>query len=261
MHVGTSPKPGTIISERWTTAREGLKVTRTHRVLYAFDGTNPPVAISAPAVAGFGAARIGVSFSHEQQTALYEYVYETVLPQGSSYGGFPQANPLAHTLQGSLSKSPITLHPKVGQWMIYKNPVNGKRYGRLIGGEIKWELEDPTKAPGAKGGRVGLDPNGSTVTNLNPLYGVTDFYDISVSWTVEKNASKSDLPALLNGVGTIKIPPGAPSNPDPYARNWLYAGITARQNGDKLFVKQTWILSGWGGWERAIYDEYYFSSK
>jgi hypothetical protein len=203
----------------------------------------------------------GASATFEDSVATYEWKFETTDAQSSSWSGFPQSNGQGGkiiTFQGSLNKTPITMHRDFGQWIGYVSP-EGKKYGTVVEGEVKWEVEDPT----GSSGRRGLDVKGSAVTNMNPFYGVKDFYDVSAMHIVEEEYTKGELGSVFNGIGTIQDPPNlqGDENEDGYGdRNWLYVGGDASQVGNKFWVRRSWLLSGFGQWEPAIYDPNYFSS-
>ena len=202
----------------------------------------------------------GASATFEDSVATYEWKFETTDAQSPSWSGFPQSNGQGGkiiTFQGSLNKTPITMHRDFGQWIGYVSP-DGKKYGTVVEGEVKWEVEDPTESSG----RRGLDTKNNVVSNMNPFYGVKDFYDVSAMHIVEEEKTKAELGSIFNGIGTIQIPPNlqGDENEDGYGgRNWLYVGGDASQVGNKFWVRRSWLLSGFGQWEPAIYDPNYFA--
>lgn len=210
-----------------------------------------------PIVSGLGLTSAAARF--EEGVVSYEWKFETVDGQSSSWSGFPNSGTGGKIIsfEGSLNKTPITMHRDFGQWIGYRSP-DGKRYGRVVEGEVQWELEDPQQSSG----RRGLDPKTqSTVSNLNPFYGVKDFYDVSALHIVEQEYSKGELRDVLSGIGEIQNPPmlGGDENDSLADRNWLYIGADASQVGNKFWVRRTWMLSGFGRWEPAIYDPTYFA--
>ncbi len=236
----------TIVRERWL-MRDG--------------NTLPKNVWDLPSVPGQGLMGANVTF--EDCVATYEWRFETVDSKGTTWSGFPQSNGQGGkiiTFEGSLNKTPITMHRDIGKWLGYVSP-EGKKYGRVVEGEVQWELEDPSGGSG----RRGLDPTkdgaAQFISNLNPFYGVKDFYDVSAMHIVEEEQTKAELAGLLDGIGTIQIPPNlqGDENEEGYKdRNWLYVGADASQVGNKFWVRKAWMLSGFGQWEPAIYDPNYF---
>jgi len=84
---------------------------------------------------------------------------------------------------------------------------------------------------------------------------VNDFFDISATHVEEEPMTKSQLRSLFDKVGKIGDPPGAEVVGGQNDRNWLYIGASAEQVGTTFLVKRTWLLSGPGGWEPAIYED------
>jgi len=235
----------------YTTVRE--------RWLMRDGNTLPKQVTELPSVTGQGL--VGANVTFEDGVATYEWRFETVDSKGDGWSGYPQSNGqngTVITFDGSLNKTPITMHRDIGKWLGYVSP-EGKKYGRVVEGEVQWELEDPT------GGstRRGLDTKGNMVSNLNPFYGVKDFYDVSAMHIVEEEMTKGQLNGLLNGIGTIQQPPNlqGDENDDYTDRNWLYVGADASQVGNKFWVRKAWMLSGFGQWEPAIYDPFYWGGS
>ena len=232
----------TIVRERW---------------LMANGNTLPKSIGDLPSVPGQGLTGANANFA--DGVATYEWKFETVDAVSSSWSGFPASNGQGGKIisfEGALNKTPITMHRDFGQWIGYVS-AEGKKYGTVVEGEVKWELEDPN----ASSGRRGLDTKNNVVSNMNPFYGVKDFYDVSAMHIVEEEYTKSELGGILNGIGTIQDPPNlqGDENDDGYLdRNWLYVGANAAQVGNKFWVRKSWMLSGFGQWEPAIYDPYYF---
>lgn len=210
-----------------------------------------------PFVKGQGLTSAAARF--EDSVVTYEWKFETVEGKSSSSGSsqIVGTGPII-SFEGSLNKTPITMHRDFGQWMGYRSP-EGKKYGRVVEGEVQWELEDPNQSSG----RRGLDPaTQATVSNLNPFYGVKDFYDVSALHIVEEEYSKAELRNVLQGIGEIQVPVMLTGDEGSSGqnRNWLYVGADASQVGNKFWVRRTWMLSGFGQWEPAIYDPNYFAS-
>jgi len=207
-----------------------------------------------PVVVGQGLT--GANAKFEDGVATYEWKFETVESQGSGWSGFPnnQRQGKIVAFEGSLNKTPITMHRDFGQWIGYVSP-GGKKYGSVVEGEVKWELQDPN----GNSSRRGLDTEGKVVSKMNPFYGVKDFYDVSALHIVEQEYGKSQLGSLLRNIGTIDRPTDldGDENADGTSRNWLYVGADATQVGNKFWVRRSWMLSGFGRWERALYDPYY----
>jgi hypothetical protein len=197
-----------------------------------------------------------VSASAQFSPGFAEYVwrYETLEEGGGGGGdGSPGGRENYGTmLEGSVNKSPITSHLNFGKWIGYKNPQTGATYGRVVNGEVIWELRDPT----GQSKKTGLDKDGGQVKGINPFYGIQDFYDIGATSIQEMPMSRSALTGLFNKVGKIGSPPGDRSGltGGNEKRNWLYVGASATQVGNKFRVRKTWLLSGPGGWEKALYE-------
>ena len=212
-----------------------------------------------PSVPGQGLTGANVTF--EDGVATYEWNFGTVDIKGSSWSGFPMnggRNGKIVAFEGSLNKTPITMHRDFGRWIGYVSP-EGKKYGTVVEGEVKWELQDPN----GSSGRRGLDTEGKVVSNMNPFYGVKDFYDVSALHIVEEEFTKSELSGILKNIGEIQRPPDLESDEkvDGSKRNWLYVGADASQVGNKFWVRRSWMLSGFGRWEPAIYDPLYFGRR
>lgn len=244
-----------LLSSFWDYGRYRLKLYATYTERWQWrDGIIKSVA-DHPVLDGYGLT--SATAKYEEGFATFVWQYETATESGATFGYGERNGGKTYLYEGSLSKSPITMHQKIGKWLGYKNPVTGKRYGRVVGGEVIWELEDPTDSQA----RTGLTPTGTVSNNINPFYGVSDFYDVSAVSIVETVRSKSDLEGILDGLGTISSPAGSKEKPGDGFRNWIYAGASAQQVGNKFLVRRSWMLSGPGGWEPALYDAKYWSKK
>jgi hypothetical protein len=213
-----------------------------------------------PLVDGQGLTGANVTF--EDGVATYEWKFQTVDTNPSSWSGFPNNTGGGKIVMfdGSLNKTPITMHRDFGQWIGYVSP-EGKKYGTVVEGEVQWELQDPNAGAGSGSGRRGLDKDNKEVTNMNPFYGIKDFYDVSALHIEEKEYTKGQLGGVLAKIGEIDRPPSLKSDENADGaqdRNWLYVGADATQVGNKFWVKRTWMLSGFGQWEPALYDPTYY---
>ncbi len=219
------------------------------RARFYWQGGGPPVDL-VPAPRGpSGMQLTSASARFDIGVADYVWKYEAVDPD--SWATYQPTGDVS-MYEGSLNKSPITMHKDFGKWIGYRNPITGAKYGRVSGGEVIWEAEDPNQASG----RRGLSKDGAKISNLNPLYGVNDFYDVAATFIIEEPMNKGQLSTLFNNVGKIGNPPGARSaaKGGDSTRNWLYVGASAQQVGTSFIVRKTWMLSGPGGWEPAIYE-------
>jgi hypothetical protein len=215
---------------------------------WQWQGGGPPVDLVPAADTLGGLALVSATASFEEGSAFYQWRYESVT--ADSYAQYAGSG-TSSTVQASVNRSPITSHIEFGKWIGYRNPETGKRYGRVVRGEVIWEAEDPT----GSSGRSGLTKDGDSVSNLNPFYGINDFFDIGATHIEEEPMNKGQLTSLFDKVGTIDDPPGSAVVGGQNDRNWLYVGASAEQVGTTFLVRRTWLLSGPGGWEPAIYSQ------
>lgn len=197
---------------------------------------------------------VGVSASFDDGVADYEWSFEGD-DQGQQQGGGGPKNISKHavySLDGTMNKSPITMHPNIGRWMSYKGK-DGSRFvtgSGMIDGVVQWATKDPM----GQSTRRGMDLGGNMVSSMNPMYGVQDFYESSVVWQVERVVAKADLAGLLVGLGQIATPEGDPPKPgEGWGRNWLYSGASFSETGNRFVLRKTWMLSGNGGWSKYLY--------
>lgn len=144
-------------------------------------------------------------------------------------------------LRGNMTREPITSHPDIGQWI-----KDGYATG-FTDGEVDWKTKDPT----GKSKRKGFDKSGDKVTGINPLYGVRDYLAAGAEYTVT-TARRGRLPSdLFTSVGRVFVAP--PGMPVIDGRNWLMAGVSARQRGNSFEIRKHWLMSGIGGWIADLY--------
>lgn len=224
-------------------------------IKYQWDGKTLPASFSPPDASdpALGITKIKADFSVDG-FATYVWTYETAQEDNSGGGSGDNRNVKTYVLEGSLNKEPITRHIDFPKWISFSDPSTKKKYGRVEKGEVIWELEDPAPGKGKK--RGGLSKDGEWTDNINPLYGVTDFFDVSAVWVVEDVHTRGQTIGLLNNIGKIANPAGYEpkiEGSDGMRRNWLYSGASMTQVGAKFIVRRTWLLSGPGGWIKAIY--------
>ena len=242
----------------WDSGQDGIKRSRTYTERWQWGSGGVIKGVGAhPGASGYGL--VSATANYEPGFATFVWRYETVVMTDDSWAEYgDRGEGSAQIYEGAVGKSPITMHKDIGEWLGYENPETGKRYGRVVGGEVIWEVEDPTVNEGEAGGRSGLNPEGKKINNLNPFYGVTDFYEATALSVQEKMRSKSDLLDIVAGVGTLDVPAGPADTPDDTS-TWIYAGASATQVGNKFLVRQSWLMSGYGGWEPALYSRSFFS--
>jgi hypothetical protein len=168
------------------------------------------------------------------------YYYFEGIDAGNSLFGTER---VVYEFQGSFNQEPITSHPNIGKLL--------RTYdGTLEDGEVSWAAQDPTR----KSQRTGFNVKGQQVQSINPMYGVNSYLAIGAVWSVTRIVQLASIPqSILRGVGTIyNNVPGDP--PTPPNRNWLKMSPTSRQRGNCLEVSEYYMLSGIGGWVKAIYD-------
>ena len=225
---------------------------------YRWEGKEPPVDILSAAKTYGDLALVSATAQFEDGIAQYVWQYETAESAGGGRsGGYGGGK--GYTLEGSLNKDPITMHPKFGEWMSYEN--NGRKYGRVVGGEVIWEVEDPND----NYSRSGLTKEGNFVFNMNPYYGLKDFYSVTGMWIVEEVIPLQNLTNLLHGIGKIGQVNSSGKNSlnlksnsgakelGSEGGNWLYAGVSVTQVGNRFLARRSWLQSGPGGWEPILY--------
>jgi len=183
--------------------------------------------------------RIRVDF-HEDGHGEITWHYEGSHPKGGSnqYG----ESRIIRALNGNTTREPIVSHPDIGKWL-----KDGFAKG-FKDGEPDWVPKDPRE----KSKRGGFTRSGEYVSGINPLYGVTDYLAVGAEFT-ETESKRGKLPSDLFGqVGRVfETPPGLPQI---YGRNWLMAGLSARQRGNAFTIRKHWLMSGIGGWLYQLYQ-------
>ncbi|NBQ47245.1 MAG: hypothetical protein EBU33_02160 [Sphingobacteriia bacterium] len=154
-----------------------------------------------------------------------------------------------YELQGSTSQTPITSHPKYQ--MLHDKYARGERDGEPV-----WVENDPD----GNSGLTGLSSAGAVVSNMSPLYGVTEYLAASSVYNYTKfYTSRSSIPQdLVSRVGKIDAAPTGLGSPGPAGR-WLRSGATVRQMGDAFQVTISWMSSQSsapnGLWKTELYGE------
>lgn len=85
------------------------------------------------------------------------------------------------------------------------------------------------------------------------LKGIDSFYLPLHTW--RRTFCQGDLPTYTDLVGYIVIPPSFPYAPPaaPPGQNYLFSGISWRQQGGVVSVTEDYQLSGPGGWDVDLY--------
>jgi len=85
------------------------------------------------------------------------------------------------------------------------------------------------------------------------LRGIDSFYRTGFVW--RRHYAASAVPTYTNLVGYIVIPPSTPYAPPtpPAGQNYLFTGISWRQQGGVVTVDEEYQLSGPGGWDIDLY--------
>lgn len=151
------------------------------------------------------------------------------------YEGVEQATDLVYELETGLSEEPIETHPGfLGLAGTPEHPYNGA----IFSGDTF----------------VGFSPWYGSTRLPNFMGGVTSYLDFSKAvWTATHYVPKAqlDLQATTGTLGLISVPLGNPPVFDD--RTWLYMGFNSTERGSAAQVKHQWMLSGRGGWNRAVY--------
>jgi hypothetical protein len=141
-----------------------------------------------------------------------------------------------YELSGSLDQQPIATHP---------------------------DFEDFAGTPSAPlNGAVFVDPETGRVTDDDAIGvfrefgsaggefgGLESYLDPGATWT--KISFAATRPTTLRALGTKMTPDGSP--PSLTGRDWLFWETSFRVRGYIVEVRETWKLSGRGGW-LSIYD-------
>jgi hypothetical protein len=85
------------------------------------------------------------------------------------------------------------------------------------------------------------------------LRGIDSFYRIGFTW--RRHYAARTVPTYTNLVGYIVQPPASPFAPPspPNGQNYLFTGISWKQQGGVVLVDEEYQLSGPGGWDRDLY--------
>lgn len=144
------------------------------------------------------------------------YVYEGVL------GAMPEPT---YELNGSLEAQPIQTHPDFETFAGTPSaPLNGAIF----------DEQEAFVEFGISGGKKA---------------GIQSFMDPSATWT---KVSFSVIKPMLRDLGKIEAPPGQP--PKMSSRNWLFWGVSSRKRGGVWELRETWKMSGRGGWDEDVYQ-------
>lgn len=167
------------------------------------------------------------------------------------------------SVEVTLERTPLTMHPRINEFL--------DTYGGTFdGNEIKWVERDPT----GESKRTAYNKDGAPVENINPFYGIQQYLEVGVKASVSQPMSvgyggvsahqRGSMDGPTQGGGSwaketlAKV--GKVSAPDylipaaPKGRNWLCTEAEAVRSGNGNVVRQSWQLSGIGGWEPLIYD-------
>ncbi|MES2995900.1 MAG: hypothetical protein V4733_03730 [Verrucomicrobiota bacterium] len=155
-------------------------------------------------------------------TYLYEG-YLTSLPEPT------------YELSGTLSQEPISTHPEFAEFAGTPSaPLNGAVFVDPETG--KKTIDDTTgvfREFGISGGRKA---------------GADSYMDPGVLWT--KISFTASDPSLRD-LGKIDSPQGSP--PSLSGRNWMFWETSSRQRGHIIELRETWKISGRGGWDEDFY--------
>jgi hypothetical protein len=183
---------------------------------------------------------------HEDGYGRILWSFQGEAPPG--LGGGSAERTIVKHLRGNTTREPIVSHPDIGKWIRSEDEGGMGFANGFEDGEPKWKTKDPRGISKKKG----FDKAGAAVEGINPLYGVRDYLAAGAEYT-ETVARKGRLPSgLFAEVGRVfKNPPGMPVVP---GRNWLMAGVSARQRGDSFEIRKHWLMSGIGGWLWTLYE-------
>lgn len=82
--------------------------------------------------------------------------------------------------------------------------------------------------------------------------GISSYLAANQIWRVTYTSRKKPSATLLNGVGKINNPAGAPMPSG--GRNWLFVGAQVNEVGNGYEYTLEYRLSGPGGWDEDLYD-------
>lgn len=135
-----------------------------------------------------------------------------------------------YELTGSTSQEPITSHPKYSK--LYERYAIGEEDGLPV-----WRMTDPD----GESGSTGLTTSGGS--QLNPLYGVTDYFAANAVYKETRfYRGKSSIPGdLISKCGKIDTPESLSSAGED--GRWLRCGAQIRQMGDSYQVTTMWMAS------------------
>jgi hypothetical protein len=124
---------------------------------------------------------------------------------------------------------PITMHPDMGKFL-------AKYAEGMENGVPKW------KDTIGGSGRYGFDKQGNTITDANPMAGVTDYLHFGMERRV--TVAHGALSRLRMGVGQIAGK----------GNNWLLGGVSGRRRGGAMRVTYSYLYAP-HGWNPLIYGK------
>jgi hypothetical protein len=83
--------------------------------------------------------------------------------------------------------------------------------------------------------------------------GIVSYLACNQTYRIQYTSSHKLSSGVLNSVGKIATPKGAPSINE--SRSWLFIGASANEQGDSYNITLEYRLSGPGGWDENIYGE------
>jgi len=153
------------------------------------------------------------------------------------YEGFIESMPEpTYELNGAVREEPIQTHEDFEEVLAGtpSAPANGAKF-----------IDPETGKPSTDNDAAVFDRFGR-----GPLEGVSEFRTPAATWTVTRFATSR--PTTARDLGKIDNPDGSPPSFGS-DRNWMFIAMSYRQRGFVYEIRETWELSGRGGWNTLLY--------
>lgn len=192
--------------------------------IFDISDMSPP---TPPVACGLDSINVTVDDGVAEITWTFRSMFDD--PDGGG-GGSDSQNQAEYELTGSTSQEPITSHPKYSR--LYEKYAVGEENGMPI-----WRQTDPD----GESGSTGLST--SSGSQLNPLYGVTDYFAANAVYKETRfYRGRASIPGdLVSKCGKIDTPESLSSAGE--EGRWLRCGAQIRQMGDSYQVTTMWMAS------------------
>jgi hypothetical protein len=188
--------------------------------IFSISNMSPP---APPVACGLDSVNVTVEDGVAEITWTFRTQFEGV--DGATSTQAPE-----YELTGSTSQEPITSHPKYAK--LYEKYAIGEEDGLPV-----WRMTDPD----GQSGSTGLSTSGGS--QLNPLYGVTDYLAANAVYKETRfYRGRASIPGnLIAKCGKIDTPESLKSAGG--EGRWLRCGAQIRQMGDSYQVTTMWMAS------------------